>query len=77
MHNDLLRARGHVFLHEVLDTLGIQRTPESAIVGWIFDSENPDHIGDNFIEFNIRDYQSEYGYILLDFNVDGTIFDKI
>lgn len=77
MHNDLLRARGHVFLHEVLDTLGIQRTPASAVTGWIFDTENPDHEGDNYIEFNIRDYQSEYGYIMLDFNIDGTIFDKI
>lgn len=79
MFNDRLRARGHVLLHEVLDTLGFERTPASIIVGWIYDENNPDHVGDNFIEFNIRDYQSDpdLGYILLDFNVDGTIFDKI
>lgn len=77
MYNDMLKAKGHVFLRDILNTLGIQDTPASAITGWIYDPENPDHQGDNFIEFNIRDYQYEYGYILLDFNVDGTIFDKI
>lgn len=77
MYNDLLQARGHIFLRDILLTLGIQDTPASAITGWIYDPDNPDHEGDNFIEFNIRDYQSEHGYILLDFNVDGTIFDKI
>jgi len=77
MYNDLLRARGHIFLRDVLNTLGIKDTPASAITGWIYDPDNPEHPGDNFIEFNVRDYQSEHGYILLDFNVDGTIFDKI
>ena len=77
MYNDLLKAKGHVFLRDILNTLGIQETPASCITGWVYDPDNPDHNGDNFIEFNVRDYQSEYGYILLDFNVDGTIFDKI
>jgi len=77
MYNDRLKARGHVFLRDVLNTLGIEDTPASVITGWIYDPENPDHEGDNFIEFNVRDYQTEHGYILLDFNVDGTIFDKI
>jgi hypothetical protein len=77
MYNDILRARGHVLLHEVLDTLGIERTPASVVTGWIYDPENENHFGDDFIEFNIRDYQAEKGYFLLDMNVDGTIFDKI
>lgn len=77
MFNDMLRRNGHVMLRDILTTLGIQDTPASCVVGWIYDPDNPDHVGDNFIEFNIRDYQSEYGYILLDFNCDGTIFDKI
>jgi len=77
MYNDTLRRNGHVFLRDVLNTLGIKDTPASVVTGWIYDPENPKHKGDNFIEFNIRDYQAEYGYILLDFNVDGTIFDKI
>lgn len=77
MYNDTLRRNGHVFLRDVLNTLGIKDTPASVVTGWIYDPENPDHKGDNFIEFNVRDYQAEHGYILLDFNVDGTIFDKI
>lgn len=77
MFNDLLKVKGHIMLRDVLNVLGIQDTPASCVTGWIFDEEDPDHKGDNFIEFNIRDYQSEYGYILLDFNCDGTIFDKI
>lgn len=77
MYNDLLKTRGHIMLRDVLTTLGIQDTPASCVTGWIFDEDDPNHKGDNFIEFNVRDYQSEYGYILLDFNCDGTIFDKI
>lgn len=77
MYNDTLKRKGHVFLRDILLTLGIQDTPASAVTGWIYDPENPDHEGDNFIEFNVRDYQDTEGYILLDFNVDGTIFDKI
>lgn len=77
MYNDTLKRNGHVFLRDILNTLGIEDTPASVITGWIYDPDNPDHTGDNFIEFNVRDFQAEYGYILLDFNVDGTIFDKI
>lgn len=77
MYNDTLKRNGHVFLRDILNTLGIEDTPASVITGWIYDPDNPDHKGDNFIEFNVRDFQSEYGYILLDFNVDGTIFDQI
>ena len=81
MYNDLLKSGRPVFLRDVLLTLGIEPTPASAVTGWIYVPEDSpkfaDHTGDNFIEFNIRDYQAEHGYILLDFNVDGTIFDKI
>lgn len=79
MYNDLLKARGHVFLNEVLDTLGFKRTPAGSVTGWIYKPNDPEHTGDNFIEFNIRDLQDDarYGYIVLDFNVDGTIFDQI
>lgn len=72
--NDILRARGHLFLSEVLDGLGIERTPASIVTGWIYD---PNGEGDNFVDFGIRDMWETNGYILLDFNVDGTIFDKI
>lgn len=80
MLNDLLRARGHVFLSEALDALGIERTPASIVTGWIYDPRKELNDGvkrDDFIDFGIKDLWDSHGYILLDFNVEGTMFDKI
>ena len=80
--NDILKERGHLFLNEVYDMLGIPRTKAGQVVGWIYDEKNP--IGDNFVDFGIYDYNRPKcrdfvnGYertILLDFNVDGNIWD--
>lgn len=78
--NDLLRSRGHLFLSEVLDGLGIPRTPASIVTGWIYDpnkEKDPAHQGDNFVDLGIVDLWETHGYILLDINVDGVIYDKI
>lgn len=76
--NDLLQSRGHLFLNEVYDMVGgpEMRTPAGAIVGWIKDS------GDNFVDFGIFDCSTDDNdkydnAILLDFNVDGVVYDKI
>ena len=80
--NDLLRAKGRLFLNDVYDMLGIEKTKAGQIVGWVYDRENPN--GDNFVDFGIYDMSKERvrafvnGYetnILLDFNVDGNIWD--
>lgn len=82
--NDCLRMRGHVFLNEVYDNLGIPRTQAGAVVGWVRDAERDG--GDGYITFGIYDPDHENsrafvnGYnqaILLDFNVDGVIWDLI
>lgn len=79
--NDLLRSRGHLFLNEVYDMLDIPRTKDGQIVGWVYDEKNP--VGDNFVDFGIYETNranQEFvnGYepvILLDFNVDGNIWE--
>lgn len=84
--NDVLKIRGHVFLNEVYDALGVPRTPAGAVCGWIWDTET----GDGYVDFGIydrgtgevsarrRDFVNGYEKsILLDFNVDGVIYDLI
>lgn len=78
--NDMLKTRGHVFLNEVYDWLGIDRSKAGSVVGWVISED-----GDNFIDFGIygenqqaRNFvNGREGAILLDFNVDGIIYDKI
>lgn len=82
--NELLKSRGHLFLNEVYDMLGIQRSKAGQVVGWIYDTKNPK--GDNYVDFNIYNIKNEANRqfvngeersILLDFNVDGVIYDLI
>lgn len=79
--NDRLQARGHLFLNEVYEALGIPHTQAGAVVGWVISKD-----GDNFVDFGIYDLENEKARefvngveraILLDFNVDGVIYDKI
>jgi hypothetical protein len=76
--NDLLRINHNVFLNEVYDALGFDRTPIGALVGW---TDNGD--GDGYIDFglfnkdNHRFVNRYEPVVLLDFNVDGVIYDKI
>lgn len=82
--SEKLKAKGYLFLNEVYESLGIPRCKAGQIVGWIYDEKNP--IGDNFVDFGIFDIYNKNssnfvnGYernIVLDFNVDGDILDKI
>lgn len=79
--NDLLKAKKRVFLNEVYEMLGLPRTKAGQIVGWVYNPENPK--GDNYIDFGLysdnlsySDYVNGFDQaILLDFNVDGNIWD--
>lgn len=84
--NDRLKANGYLFLNDVYDMLGIPRTKAGQVVGWLYDPKNPDHKGDDYVDFGLYDLYKEKtrefvnGYeevILLDFNVDGPILDLI
>ena len=72
-----LRTNGYVFLNDVYKSLGFEQTPEGQLVGWRNNTES----GDGCVKFNITkvvDGINENDDVwLLDFNVDGVIFDKI
>jgi hypothetical protein len=75
--NDRLRSRGHVFLNEVYDALGMDHTKEGAVVGWVWGN------GDNFIDFGLGNDNASYfmtgddNAVWLDFNVDGPVWNLI
>jgi hypothetical protein len=84
--NDKLRAQGHLFLNEVYDLLGLPRTREGSVVGWVWRRENEPKNGDNYVSFGVFDGDKERAQafidgdeecIWLDFNVDGVVWDKI
>lgn len=82
--NDKLKLQGYLFLNDVYEQLGFPRTAAGQVLGWIYDEKNP--VGDNFVDFGIYDQDNERtiafvnGFersILLTFNHDGNILDKI
>lgn len=82
--NDILKTRGYLFLNEVYEMLGFNKTKAGQVVGWIFDESDPKC--DNFVDFGIYRGESpavrafvngDERSILLDFNVDGDILDRV
>lgn len=79
--NDLLIARGRLFLNEVYRMLGLPETKAGQVVGWVYDPDNGR--GDSYVSFGLYDDNLSYsdyvnGFdpaILLDFNVDGNIWE--
>ena len=83
--NDLLKSRGYLYLNEVYENLGLNKTKAGQVVGWIYDPEHND-VGDNYVDFGIYNVNrrncidfvnGDCEAILLDFNVDGNIWEKI
>lgn len=80
--NDLLQSRGYLFLNEVYNMLGIPISKAGQVVGWVYDPDDDRFY--NHVDFGIydtnkpksRDFVNGYERtILLDFNVDGNIWD--
>lgn len=79
--NDKLRINKVLFLNEVYDMLGLPRTKEGALVGWAITLD-----GDNYVDFGLYDNETfakrrfingEEVSVLLDFNVDGLVYDLL
>ena len=80
--NDMLKARGHLFLNEVYDMTGFPRTKAGAVVGWLYDPKRPE-LGDSYVDFGMyeiqegEDFESYVKSYILDFNVVGDITNDI
>lgn len=77
--NDKLQSQGYLFLNDVYKMLGLDITPVGQQVGWTLDGT-----GDGYVDFHLYDEKRNANFIngyensvLLDFNVDGPILDKI
>lgn len=84
--NDKLKSEHFVFLNDAYAALGFPKTTAGQLVGWIYDEKNPNHKGDNFIDFGLYNINDEgarrfvNGHdrsVWLDFNVDGVIYNLI
>lgn len=79
--NKKLQENGYLFLNEVYEMLGFQKSQQGQILGWIYDPKDP--TCNNYVDFGIDDIHNEQkrlfvnGHersIILDFNVDGDIW---
>ena len=81
--NEKLQRKGYLFLNEVYDSLGFKEVPEGQLVGWvkgmgedyvdfgIFEARNAD-----MLDFVNNNYDNPNCFVL-DFNVDGVMWDLI
>lgn len=77
--NNYLQTHGYVFLNDVLDSLGFEKTKAGQVVGWIAG----EYQRDGYIDFGlgededrVRDFMlNGEGNAWVDFNVDGMVLD--
>jgi hypothetical protein len=76
--NDVLNQRGHIFLNEIYRALGFDDTQAGAVLGWVKGQ------GDDYVDFGLCNQSRGRRFvngtdqsILLTFNHDGVIWDKI
>lgn len=82
--NKVLKCRKGkpVFLNEVRERLRVGRTQKAQAVGWVYKPNDPNHNGDNYIDFGLDrlikayrngDEMPDEASFVLDFNVDGNV----
>lgn len=67
--NSKLQAVGYLFLNDVYDMLDIPRSKIGQLVGWVYEDEK------SRVHFSL--HEGPKNMIMVDFNVDGLIIDKI
>lgn len=91
--NDLLRIKGSMTLNDILDALDVRVNDDDErmkrirkagmVVGWKLEKDPDKQVGDNCIIFNVIDTCEEGPdgnytmYKIIDFNVDGNIYDRM
>lgn len=76
--NDKLVQQGFVTINEVYEELGITQSTAGMVCGWKYKSDN----GDSYISFKPRGFDGNWvtgmdgDGIVLDFNIDGVIFNQ-
>lgn len=82
--NHLLKIRGYLFYNEVLKMLDLPLVSEGDYIGWVYD--NNMIVGNNYVDFGLTDFTSESvryfingreSVVMLNFNLDGYIYDSI
>ena len=82
--NRKLRKKGYLFLNDVYDMLGVPNSYIGQFAGWVWDPANPKI--DSYVDFGLCEdnnpqkvafLQGDEYSVVLDFNVDGNIIDKI
>lgn len=81
--NEKFNRQGYLFLNDVYEALGFKKVPEGQLVGWV-----KGH-GDDYVDFGIWESRNAYARdfvnhnyddpvcFVLDFNVDGVMWDLI
>ena len=76
--NNMLLIKGFVTVNDVYSELGFPSTEAGMICGWRYKSDR----GDGYISFKPRTLDGNWAFgqdgcsIILDFNIDGVIFDQ-
>ena len=76
--NNMLLIKGFVTVNDIYSELGFPPTEAGMICGWRYKSDR----GDGYISFKPRNIDGNWAFgrdgdlIILDFNIDGVIFDQ-
>lgn len=82
--NQKLVAKGYLFLNDVYEALGLEKTKAGHVMGWVYDPNSTDK--NQFVNFGIFDEDDERARafvngdersIILDFNVAGNVWEMM